>query len=75
MRKLVNSFLEGKHTQLNTSQYSIEPYTGFSWLRVSTDNINENVGNMKFTTKTDAQDIQGCHGWFTWWISIYGRQY
>ncbi|HGW4592716.1 TPA: autotransporter Pta [Proteus mirabilis] len=56
--KISQFFLEGSYTQLNTSQYSIEPYAGFSWLRVSTDNINENVGNMKFTTKTDAQDIQ-----------------
>ncbi|MBG3019305.1 autotransporter Pta [Proteus mirabilis] len=56
--KITQIFLEGAYTQFNTNQYSIEPYAGFSWLRVSTDDINENVGNMKFTTKTDSQDIQ-----------------
>lgn len=56
--KITQLFVEGAYTQFNTDKYSVEPYTGFNWLRVSTDNIQEQVGNMKFTTKTDSQDIQ-----------------
>ncbi|MGO2306305.1 MAG: autotransporter Pta [Providencia sp.] len=56
--KITQLFLEGAYTQFNTDKYSIEPYTGFNWLRVSTDNIHEQVGNMQFTSKTDSQDIQ-----------------
>ncbi len=56
--KITQLFIEGAYTQFNTDKYSVEPYVGFNWLRVSTDNINEQVGNMKFTTNTDKQDIQ-----------------
>lgn len=56
--KITQIFLEGAYTQFNTDKYSIEPYAGFNWLRVSTDDISEHVGNMKFTTHTDSQDIQ-----------------
>ncbi|WP_265694431.1 autotransporter Pta [Providencia rustigianii] len=56
--KITQFFLEGAYTQLNNDKYSIEPYAGFNWLHVSTDSINEQVGNMQFSTKTDNQDIQ-----------------
>ncbi|OAT33678.1 autotransporter Pta [Proteus myxofaciens] len=56
--KITQLFLEGAYTQFNTQHYSIEPYLGFNWLRVSTDNINEHVGNMSFATHTDSQNIQ-----------------
>ena len=35
MRKLVNSFLEGVYS-IECSQYQLNLYAGFSWLRVST---------------------------------------
>ncbi|MEQ5126130.1 autotransporter Pta [Providencia alcalifaciens] len=56
--KITQFFVEGAYTQLNNDRYSVEPYAGFNWLHVSTDSINEQVGNMQFTTKTDNQDIQ-----------------
>lgn len=51
-------FAETAYTELNTDTYSVEPYLGFSWMRIKSDNYSETVNNMTFATHVDDQDIQ-----------------
>lgn len=51
-------FAEAAYTGFNTDAYSVEPYVGFSWMHVSTDDFDETVGTHTFRTDNENQNLQ-----------------
>lgn len=56
--EITQLFVEGAYSGFNQDSYSVEPYLGLGLMRIKTDNYNETVNNMTFSTKTDDQDLQ-----------------
>ena len=55
---LTQIFGEVAYKGLNTTGYSVEPYFGLSWIHAESDAFNEQVGAVKFSTKSEDQDVQ-----------------
>ena len=55
---ILQVFAEVAYTGFNTASYSVEPYVGFSWINVKSDDFSETVGTTTFKTINEDQDIQ-----------------
>ena len=55
---LTQVFGEVAYKGLNTAAYSLEPYFGLSWIHAESDGYNEQVGDLKFATSSEDQDVQ-----------------
>ena len=55
---ILQIFAEAAYTGFNTAQYSVEPYFGFNWINVKSDDFVESVGNTVFATNSKDQDIE-----------------
>ena len=55
---ILQVFAEAAYTGFNTASYSVEPYIGFNWLNVKSDDFSETVGSTTFTTKNKTQNVE-----------------
>lgn len=55
---ILQIFAEAAYTGFNTASYSVEPYVGFNWINVKSDDFSETVGTTTFKTVNEDQDIQ-----------------
>ena len=56
--QIAQIFVEGAYTGFNTASYSVEPYVGFSWMHVQSDDFSENVAGVEVETNNENQNVQ-----------------
>lgn len=56
--QIAQIFVEGAYTGFNTASYSVEPYVGFSWMHVQSDDFSESVAGVEIETNNENQNVE-----------------